>query len=98
MNKKTYITLTNLCAHYQVDRSFFSNLNDYGLIKIETIAQSQYIDKDKISEIEKILRIHNGLDVNIEGTDVIIYLLQKIERLQNDLNSVKNRLRIYEDL
>jgi len=68
------------------------------LIKIETIAQSQYIDKDKISEIEKILRIHNELDVNIEGIDVIINLLQKIERLQNDLNSVKNRLRIYEDL
>ena len=40
--------------------------------------------------------MHQELDVNIEGIDVVFNLLQKIDDLQNELISVKNRLRLYE--
>lgn len=97
MSKETYIEVSKLCLHYNADLTFFSNLNDYGLIEIVTIEQSQYILQDKIPELEKMIRIHDELNVNIEGIDVIINLLQKIDDLQTDLNSIKNRLKIYED-
>lgn len=97
MSKKIYIEVSKLCLHYNADISFFSNLNDYGLIEIVTIEKSQYILQDKISKIEKIMRLHDELDLNIEGIDVILNLLQKIDDLQTNLNSIKNRLKIYEE-
>lgn len=97
MNKDNFILLNQLSSHYQVELSFFSNLSEIGLIEITTIEQSQYIHEDKISDLEKIIRMYRDLDVNIEGIDIVFNLLQKIENLQNELNAVRNRLRLYEN-
>jgi hypothetical protein len=77
--------------------SFFSSLNEIGLIQITNIEESNYIHQDKINDIEKIIRIHRDLEINIEGIDIAFNLLQKIDELENELNTLKNRLRIYEN-
>ena len=77
--------------------SFFTDLNEFGLIEIITIEQSLFVHKDKASDIEKIIRIHNELDINLEGIDTIFNLLEKIKKLQSELITTKNRLRLYED-
>ena len=96
MNMENLIPIPLLCAHYEVEISFFSNLNEIGLIEIKTIESSQYIDSDSVYEIEKIVRMHQELDVNIEGIDVVFNLLQKIDALQKELTALKNRLNLYE--
>ena len=96
MNLENLIPIPRLSTHYQVEIEFFTNLSEMGLIEIKTIEEMQYIHSDAIYEIEKIMRMHHELDVNIEGIDVVINLLEKIDRLQNELISVKNRLRLYE--
>jgi hypothetical protein len=96
MNIENRIPVPTLCNHYQVEIAFFNNLNEMGLIEIETIEENQFIHADAVFEIEKIMRMHQELDVNIEGIDVVFNLLQKIDALQNELISVKNRLRLYE--
>jgi hypothetical protein len=59
--------------------------------------QVHYIHQDSIYEIEKMIRMHQELDVNIEGIDVVFNLLQKIDALQKELVNVRNRLRLYEN-
>ncbi|MGO4904264.1 chaperone modulator CbpM [Flavobacterium sp. W20_MBD1_R3] len=90
------IPIPVLCAHYEVELSFFTNLSDMGLFEIKTIKTNQYIDSDAIYEIEKMVRMHQELEVNIEGIDIVFNLLQKIDALQNELTALKNRLRLYE--
>ncbi|MDO9276339.1 MAG: chaperone modulator CbpM [Lutibacter sp.] len=97
MNKENFISLHKLCELYKVEMSFFSNLNEIGLIQITTIEQLQYIQQDKINDIEKMIRMHIDLNINIEGIDIAFNLLQKIDELENELISIKNRLRIYEN-
>ena len=96
MNMENLIPIPILCAHYEVEMSFFTNLNEMGLLEIKTIETSQYIDSDAVHEIEKMVRMHQELDVNIEGIDIVFNLLQKIDVLQNELTALKNRLRLYE--
>lgn len=96
MNMENLIPIPILCAHYEVEMSFFTNLNEMGLLEIKTIETSQYIDSDAVYEIEKMVRMHQELDVNIEGIDIVFNLLQKIDMLQNELTALKNRLRLYE--
>ncbi|MFM9950235.1 MAG: chaperone modulator CbpM [Saprospiraceae bacterium] len=90
------IPLTQLCQHYQVELSFFSSLNEIGLIEIEILEQSQYLHPDRINDVEKMIRLHHELNVNPEGIDVVFNLLQKLEALQDELMSIKNRLGAYE--
>ncbi|MFV5695842.1 chaperone modulator CbpM [Flavobacterium sp. LB3P122] len=96
MNIENLIPLPKLSIHYKVEIAFFDNLSEMGLLEIKTIEETQYIHADSIFEIEKIIRMHQELDVNIEGIDVVFNLLQKIEDLQNELITIKNRLRLYE--
>ncbi|MCK8141078.1 chaperone modulator CbpM [Flavobacterium sp. I-SCBP12n] len=96
MNLEKLIPITELCSHYKVEISFFTNLNEMGLVSIKTIETTSYIESDAIYEIEKMIRMHQELAVNTEGIDVVFNLLQKIDNLQKELVSVKNRLRLYE--
>ncbi|PRZ27817.1 chaperone modulator CbpM [Flavobacterium granuli] len=97
MNTENFIPLSTLSIHYKVELTFFDNLNEIGLIEIQTINQTQYVHQDSIYEIEKIIRLHQELDVNIEGIDVVFNLLQKIDALQTELLLVRNRLQLYEN-
>lgn len=97
MNTSHLIAIQTVCTHYKVEMSFFNKLNDMGLIEIVTIKESPFIYRDKMHEVEKMIRIHHELDINIEGMDIVFNLLQKIEALQNELLDVHNRLRFYEE-
>ena len=97
MSIEKFIPLNQLCTHYKVEMSFFTNLKEFGLIEIKTIKKSQFVHKDKASDIEKIIRMHHELEINFEGIDTIFNLLEKIKTLQAELISTKNKLRLYED-
>ncbi|HEY4618022.1 MAG TPA: chaperone modulator CbpM [Flavobacterium sp.] len=97
MSTENFIPLETLCSHYNVDLSFFANLNEIGLIEIQTVEQMQYVHQDSIYEIEKMIRMHQELEVNLEGIDVVFNLLQKIDTLKKELTAVRNRLRLYEN-
>lgn len=96
MNTENFIPLATLCTHYHVEMSFFNSLNEVGLIEIKSIDESSYIPTERISEVERIIRMHNDLHLNLEGIDVVLNLLQKMDRLQSELASTRNRLRLYE--
>lgn len=96
MNETLLIPTHTLCLHYDIEISFVDTLYKMGLIKIEVIEQKQFIHQDQIRDLEKIIRLHNELNVNLEGIDVVFNLLKKERKLKNELNALKNRLRLYE--
>jgi hypothetical protein len=97
MSLENFIPVNTLCTHYKVELSFFDNLNAIGLIEIQTVEEMKYVHQDSIYDIEKMIRMHQDLDVNIEGIDVVLNLLQKIDALKKEIHTVRNRLRLYEN-
>lgn len=97
MNTENLILITTLCKQYQVEESFFSVLNEYGFVEIVVVKNTSFIHEDNVTVVDKIIRMRNDLNLNMEGIDTVFNLLEKIDDLQNELNTVKNRLRLYED-
>lgn len=79
MNMQHLIPVKELSVHYKIDTSFFDNLNEMGLIKIQVYKEVQYINADSIYEVEKTIRLYHELDVNLEGIAIALNLLQQIE-------------------
>ena len=96
MSKQKLLLVDTLCTTYEIDRSFINELKAMGLIEIQTLEQENYIHTDVLSELEKMIRLHQDLHVNIEGIDVILNLLQKMELLQNEVTALRNKLDVYE--
>ena len=97
MKEQYLIPTQTLCSQYNIENSFFDALNQMGLIQIEIRKNTQFIHQDQIGALEKIIRLHHELNVNLEGIDVVFNLLEKEKKLRDELNAIKNRLRLYEN-
>ncbi|MDP2388032.1 MAG: chaperone modulator CbpM [Bacteroidota bacterium] len=97
MTTEEFISLNQLSEYYEIEISFFSGLSEIGLIEIQTIEQVPHIHRDTISEIEKMIRMHRELNINAEGIDTVLNLLEQIDELQRELTIARNRLSLYED-
>ena len=91
------IPAQTLCTHYSIEISFVDSLSKMGLIHIQSIEQSPYIHLDQIGDLEKILRLHNELNVNLEGIDIVFNLLKKEKELRQELITLRNRLSRFEN-
>jgi len=97
METEKYIPVLHLCDLYQMEIAFFKELNEEGLIEVVSRQNSMYVHEDKLYKVERIIRIHRELNINIEGIDVVLNLLEKVDKLQNEVYSMQSRLRLYED-
>lgn len=95
--KNNLIAITTICTHYEIEYSFIDALHQTGLIQVLVTDQEQYIHHDKIGDLQKMIRLHHELNVNIEGIDVVFNLLEKERTLKEELNMLKNRLKRYEN-
>ncbi len=97
MDTKNLIPVQQFCERYEIEFSFIDSLNEFGLIEITYIKKDQFIALEKIQEIEKMIRLHHELGINLEGIDVIYNLLKKVSNLNDEINHLKNRIEFYED-
>lgn len=92
MENNRLIAIEHLCAHYQIEVSFVHALNDYGLITVIRSEEGQFVEEDHLADIEKMMRLHYELDINMAGIDAIGHLLKRLHESQRDIQRLKNRL------
>ncbi|HVZ98186.1 MAG TPA: chaperone modulator CbpM [Chitinophagaceae bacterium] len=92
MNYDELIPAEDFCVHHNIEYSFISSLQNSGLISVTSVKSAIYIHPEEIGKIEKFIRLHYDLDINIEGIETISYLLEKIQRMQEEIVSLRNRI------
>lgn len=96
MKVENLISVDVFCANHNIEISFVSSLQQTGLIEITTIKEVKFIDAGQLKQLEKILRFHYELDINLEGIETITHLLQRMNTMQDEIIVLSNRLRLYE--
>ena len=94
--QKELIPAAEFCEHHKVEYTFITALEKSGLIKITTIEQDSFIDTSELTELERFIRFHYDLDINLQGIEAIIHLLNRMQQMQEEIISLKNKLSIYE--
>ena len=98
MSNSNAIEATLFCSMHQVDLHFIELLRDNGLIQTSIVSGALYIPEEELPVVEKMMRLHFDMDINIEGIETIHYLLGKIEQMQSEIRALRNRVAIYEYL
>lgn len=96
MQKEYLVKVDEFCANHNIEISFISSLQENGLIEVKTIKDSGFIESDQLLQLEKIVRLYYELDINLEGIETINYLLHRIGNQQDEIQMLRNRLRLYE--
>jgi chaperone modulatory protein CbpM len=96
MSAKHLITITDFCVYHQLGHSFIADLQDAGLIEIKVVNDTAYIPEDELQKLERMIRLHTDLDINIAGIEAITHLLERIEDIQEEMRLLRNSLKAYE--
>jgi len=96
MQTEFLIPVDEFCANHSIEMSFINSLQKNGLIEITTIKESVFIDSNQLPQVEKCIRFYYDLDINFEGIETITHMLQRIGSMQNEIITLRNRLRLYE--
>ena len=91
------ISIKQFCSHYNIPITFINALKEYDLIEIIIDQNNDYIDMNHINDLEKMIRLHYDLDINLEGIDAIYNLLNQVESLKEEIATLQNKLRLYDD-
>jgi len=91
------ISQEECCVQYNIESSFIQALGEYGLLEITTVAETMYVHMEQLHELEKFIRLHYDLNINIEGIDAIAHLLSKLNSLQQRNEYLRKRLLVLGD-
>lgn len=93
MEREELIPADEFCIHNNIELSFIYSLRDYGLVETVVIEENIFLHKDALDLVEKIVRLHYDLDINLEGIQTITHLLKKIEKMQEQIVHLTNSLK-----
>jgi hypothetical protein len=97
MNSKDLILIKQFCVYHEIENTFITELHNYGLVEIIILEEDEYLQPEQLPTVEKMIRLHYDLKINLEGIDAIANLLNKIEVLQQNLTATQNKLRLYQE-
>ena len=90
------IAIEVFCTNYDVEYSFVESLQEHDLIETVIVDNARFLQVPHLHRIERVIRLYHDLDINLEGIEAIQGLLGRIEHLDREIASLRNRLRFYE--
>ncbi|HEY9195399.1 MAG TPA: chaperone modulator CbpM [Mucilaginibacter sp.] len=90
------IPANDFCRYHDVEYAFINLIKEAGLIEVTLINEILFIPDSEVPKLEKIVSLHH-LDINIPGIEAITHLLGRMEQMQERIQTLHNRLKMYED-
>ncbi|MBB6502940.1 chaperone modulator CbpM [Pedobacter cryoconitis] len=90
------ITIRDYCVNYAIEPSFVDALEESGLIVLTIIDGNKFLHFEQLVEMDRYIHFHYDLEINIEGIDAIMNLLQKVRHLQHEIDILKNHVHLHE--
>jgi chaperone modulatory protein CbpM len=97
MSTKHLITATDFCVYHHLEHSFITDLQEAGLVEIKIVNNTTYIPDSELDKLERMIRLHNELEINVAGIEAITNLLERIKDIQEEMRLLRNDLKAYKD-
>lgn len=97
MNMEDMIPARVFCIHHNIELSFILSLHESGLIETINREEQIFVPLSELGHLEMLVRLHNEMDINLEGIETITYLLKRINAMQQKIALLTNRLSMYEN-
>ena len=96
MKIETIVQLDEFCNLHQIEISFMEELASFELFSFVDDSQKRGISIDEVPLIEKMIRMHQDLEINPAGIDAIFHLLHKLNQKQDEISTLKTRLNLFD--
>lgn len=96
MKEESYILIQHYCETTSVDPEFIEQLFEYGLIQHLEHGDAPAIHQEELPTIERMVRLHYDLEINLEGLQVIAHMREKMIQMQKQMMDLERKLKRFE--
>ena len=89
------IIVKEYCQKSHVDPSFIVSLEEDGLIDVQVVDGERGLLVSQLRDLERFVRWHEDLSVNIDGIGVIHELMGRIHQMQQEINQLRREARLF---
>jgi hypothetical protein len=96
MSDKELISVQKVIVHHNLDEQFIESIESFQLIDFIVKDSNKYLHTEQLPILEKIIRLHYDLEVNMQGIDVINNMLDRMDSMHKTIQQLENKLKLYE--
>jgi hypothetical protein len=96
MEETKYIAISTFCQYHHIESKLIFTFQELGLVEVVEEESEFYLEEEKLGQLERMVRLYKDLELSPNGVEVVIGLLEKVEKLQQDNQELKRRLRKWE--
>lgn len=96
MQNEEMVPASEFCIHHNIELSFIYSLKEFDMIQTVVKEEKIYLPVSELPRLEKIIRLHFDLDINLEGIETISHLLERMDAMQERIKHLTNRLKVFE--
>ena len=89
------IIVSEYCHKCHIEPSFIELLEEGGLINVHTEGSEHYLLVSELPDVERYSRMYYDLSINMEGIDAIHHLLERMEEMKREMDSLRKQLTQY---
>lgn len=93
-----YIHIKDFCSSHDIEEAFLFELHEYELVELQIMNDQQVIYIEELPKVEKLVRLHQDLKINIDGIEAIHYLLERTQQMNDELQTLRKRLKRHENI
>ena len=94
---KELFAVTAYCTVHKIDPSFVYTLQQEGLITVIARENESFVEEEELHKLEIFTRWHDQLGLHPESMDVVYNMLEKMKQMQEEMNDLRSRLRMFEE-
>lgn len=87
--EKTLFKVIDICKANNIEQTFIHNLHRNGLIEVIVEEDQEYLEEEQLFHVERYSTWHYELELDIHGLEVVHHLVNKIEKLQNEIRELR---------
>lgn len=95
MAAKKLIPVKEFCVLHNISSELVVEFSQHDLIELVVVEKKRYIPEKQLQMLEKMIRLHRELQINLEGIETILYLLQRLEQKDAALKALQAKLDFY---
>jgi len=96
MEGTNYINITSFCQYHRIEADVIFTFREMGLVEVVEEESEFYLEEEKLATLERMVRLYKDLELSPNGVEIVLGLLEKVEKLQEDNQELKRRLRRWE--
>ena len=89
------IALKTFCLQHDIPADFILELHQHEIIQLVVEKRNRFIPIKQLQELERIVRIYRDLQLDINGIQTVLHLVNRLEEKDAEIMSLRNQLSFY---